>query len=687
MKYFTQQIAPDILRVAVGIAAPAIWESYVVPAERRTGSWKAHEALPMELAVLCKTVGEHGACFRADPQMRFYGLGQQQEGTLEYHGRALTLKHSNTTIAMPLILTNRGYGLYWDCAGRVQADFTCPDSFSLENLDENPIDFYLIRGETLLRQLQLYWELTGPAVLLPRYTFGFWQSKMRYTSQEELLQVARTYRQKGYPLDILVIDFYHWTEMGDFKFDPHAWPDPESMLRQLRDLHVQTMVSIWPYFSEKSKHFRELEQRSGFVHDDAGRALHVTIFNGETAGLYDPFEPAVRRFVWEKARGYFEQGASISWLDSCEPDDGVNLEDFRAVGIHTADGSLQPRINAYALEHCRGFYEGQRRDFPMRRVLTLARSAFSGCQRYGVTVWSGDIGYDYRALRCQITAGLSAAMSGLPFWTTDIGGFQGGDPADAAYRQLYLRWFQYGAFCPMLRVHGCRGAQGMEDLLLGISRGENELWSFGEEAEAIMAKYLRWRYRLLPYFYSAAWQTITTGVPMMRPLVLAFGEECEAISDAFMLGDALLVCPVLEADAKERRVYLPSGCLWYELETGAAHAGGQWIAAEAPLDRIPVFIKSGTVLPIYEEAPLHALELGRPLSLQVYTGTSGELKLYEDDGISWDYEKGAYSVRTLTWNETERQLTVEQTGEGRFAAAIETVRLFYPGGGKNGTKG
>jgi alpha-D-xyloside xylohydrolase len=309
-------------------------------------------------------------------------------------------------------------------------------------------------------------------------------------------------------------------------------------------------------------------------------------------------------------------------------------------------------------------------------VLTLARSAFSGCQRYGVTVWSGDIGYDYEALRKQITAGLSAAMSGLPFWTTDIGGFTGGDPNNEDYRQLYVRWFQYGAFCPMLRVHGSRGVVCFEDLIVGRSRGENELWSFGPDAERMMLKYLKLRYRLLPYIYSAAYETACDGIPMMRPLVMEFGKDCEGIEDQYMFGPALLVCPVLEANACSRRVYLPSGTDWYDFETHERYAGGQWITADAPLDKIPVFVKAGSILPLCDQPLRSTLDNWGSVTLQVFSGADGAARIYCDDGVSYDYEQGKACVVHLSWDDATRQLNTTIEGDPAFALKVSQVQIL-----------
>lgn len=672
-----QHLSDQVIRIAVKAEGAVTPQSYTVRHSCAQTPWQSLADTATEVGGinLCLSPDGRKVTFRTAPDAHYYGMGQLQEGTFDYRGRKLRLKHTNTTIAMPLVLTNCGFGVFWDNPGTTEADFTDEASFSLCNAEGNLPDFYILKAASLKEQLSLYWHLTGPAVMLPRYTFGFWQSKMRYTTQQELIDVARQYRAKGYPLDIIVVDFYHWTKMGDFMFDPECWPNPEEMFAELKAMDVQCMVSMWPYVVEDSRNFELFDRASAFVRQDNGETNHFTIFNGDRAGLYDPFRPEARELYWQQAKGYFDQGATIGWLDSCEPDDGLNVEDFREAGINTADGALNARINAYPLEHCRGVFEGQRKDFPRRRVLTLARSAFSGCQRYGVTVWSGDIGYDYDALRKQITAGLSASMSGLPFWTTDIGGFTGGDPKNEAYRQLYVRWFQYSTFCPMLRVHGSRGAVCMEDLIVGRSRGENELWSFGPRAEEIMLKYLKLRYRLLLYIYSAAHETVRDGVPMMRPLVMEFGRECESIEDQYLFGPSLMVCPVLEADAVSRRVYLPTGAGWYDFDTHEYYPGGQWITVDAPLDRIPVFVRAGAILALCDKELQSASGDWGSVTLQVYPGADGTTEVYCDDGISYDYETGNACVTRLSWDDTTQQLHSGTKGDPAFALKISQVQL------------
>lgn len=586
-----------------------------------------------------------------EQQTEVSGLGQQQAALEGYQGKRIPLLHQNTSITVPFVVTNKGYALLWNCCGTGTADFTEEHTIGFQADWKKSVDYLVFTG-TPLEAVQQLWKLTGPGRMLPEWAFGFWQSKMRYMSQEELLQVARTYRKKGYPLDILVVDFYHWTQMGDFAFDRKQWPCPESMFEELRKLHIKCMVSVWPHISTKSIHYEEFRKKGYFVKDQKGEAVVFPMFNQDDNGLYDPFSKEARELFFQKAKGYYEAGARIWWLDGCEPE--VALEDEKGNAYSTCAGPLQERVLAYPLLHARTFYEGQRQLDPENRVLSFARSAFAGAQKYGVCVWSGDVGHDFPALRSQIAAGLSAAVSGLPFWTTDIGGFTGGDPKEEGYRELYIRWFQYGAFCPLFRVHGSRGAKCEADLLYGISRGENELWSFGEKAERILVKYDRLRYLLLPYIYTQARKTVLEGIPLMQPLYLRHQEEkgIWEIKDQYYFGEALMVCPVTEAGAVTRRVYLPGGCDWYEFWSGDCLEGGQWIFAEAELEKIPVFVRARSVVCMTEPRQ-YVGEKPEALIYAAVYGEQAEGSFYRDDGETYEYEQGNYEETALRYQDGE----------------------------------
>lgn len=613
-----------------------------------------------------------GLRFNTAASAEFYGLGQHQDGAISHKGQTVLLKHRNTVMAMPFLLTNGGFGMLWDNSGATTV--TCGEDGGIlwESAQATQLCFYVFGGDTIDESTREYWRVTGPAHLLPKWALGFWQSKMRYSTQAELLQVARTYREKGYPADIIVVDFYHWTEMGDFTFDPVCWPDPQAMFEELAALHFKCMVSVWPIISEKSKNYGVFSEQGQFVRKPYGNDYRFTFFNGDHGSLYDPFNPAARQQIWKGVEPYYSMGAKIWWLDACEPDVGDESMAQSVGALVCHDGALAPRINAYPMLHQKAFYDGQVAKNPQERPLIFSRSSFPGSQRYSVTVWSGDVGHDFDALKKQIVAGINAAMSGLPFWTTDIGGFTGGAVEDPAYRELYLRWFQFGAFSPLFRVHGCRGAQCQEDLILGLTRGENEIWSFGEESEHIMVFYLRLRYRLMQYLYAYAAQTLQSGSPLMRGLMLDFmrDERTHLIKDQFMLGKDLMACPVVEAGATSRSVYLPMDTLWFDLWSGKQCACGQSVTVSAPLGQMPLFARAGAVLPLVSVKEYVAEEQTAPVDLVIFGGGDGLLPFYDDDGESFAYETGAYLSTQIKWDNA--------TGILRFSACDTPYAKEHP---------
>lgn len=574
-----------------------------------------------------------------------WGLGQQQQAINGYEGQKIPLLHLNTSITVPFITSAAGFSLLWNSSAKGEADFTEKGCLKLSSCGKQDVD-YLVFLSSPMESVQQFWKLTGPGQMLPKWAFGFWQSKMRYTSQEELTRVAETYREKKYPMDIIVVDFYHWTQMGDFTFDSENWPEPEKMMQDLKDLHVKCMVSVWPHISTRSFNYEEMKEKGYFIKNQTGESEVFPMFNKDDNGLYDPFSQEAREFVFQKAKGYYESGARIWWLDGCEPE--VDLEAEDGTPFMSCEGPLKNRVLAFPLMHAKTFYDGQRALDPDKRVISFARSTFAGAQRYGVCVWSGDVGYDFKALRSQIAAGLSAAVSGLPFWTTDIGGFTGGNPEDEAYRELYIRWFQYGAFCSLFRVHGSRGAKSEDDLLYGISRGENELWSFGKQAEKILVRYDRLRYMLLPYIYTQAQRTTSQGIPMMQPLFLRHSQEEKTwdIKDQYYFGEALMVCPVVEENARGREVYFPGEGKWYDFWTGKTYMGGECVWVEAALDTIPVFVKEHTIL-CMKDVEMYTDEKPQAPVYAAVFGDTAQGYYYNDDGETYDYQKGSYEEKEL----------------------------------------
>ena len=540
--------------------------------------------------------------FRAYDGERVFGLGQHLHGRFDQKGAVLDLVQRNAEVTIPFLFSSRGYGLLWNspAVGRVELA-TNGTRWVADSARQ--IDYWVTAGDpsAILRH---YAEATGHAPMLPGWASGFWQSKLRYRTQEELLAVAREHRRRGLPLSAIVVDFFHWTHLGDWRFDPAEWPDPPAMLAELAEMGVELVVSIWPSVSPLSENYREMQERGLLIATEHGPPVHADwadkgVDAHVQVSFYDATNPEARRFVWERAREHYHAlGIRAWWLDACEPElkPGApeNLRYHAGPGLEVA--------NLYPREHARAFYEGMRAEGE-REILSLCRSAWAGSQRYGAALWSGDIATTFASLRDQVRAGLNVALSGIPWWSTDIGGFHGGDPGSASFRELVVRWFQYGAFCPLFRLHGYR--EPRVPLHPTMTGGPNEVWAFGEEAYRAIREMLCLRERLRPYVMAQMRAAHECGTPPMRPLLFDFpgDERAWTVEDAFLLGPDVLVAPVLWEGARERDVYLPHGARWTDAWTGAEHPGGRTVRAEAPLERVPVYLRDGADLPIREPLP------------------------------------------------------------------------------------
>ncbi|MCD6290276.1 MAG: glycoside hydrolase family 31 protein [Anaerolineae bacterium] len=540
------------------------------------------------------------ARFKAYEGERLYGLGQHQHGHLDQKGCVIDLLQRNTEVSIPFLLSNRGYGFLWNspAVGRVELGRN-GTRWVAEAAPQ--LDYWITAGRTPKEILEHYADATGHAPMLPEWAAGFWQCKLRYRSQEELLSVAREYKRRRLPLSVIVVDFFHWTMMGDWKFDPKYWPDPAAMVRELDEMGVKVMVSIWPTVNALSANFAEMQRRGLLVRTERGVPAHTRFEDTRPEGpvyihFYDATNPEARQFVWEQVReNYYRHGIKVWWLDACEPEMyPMHPDNLR---YHLGNGLAV--TNLYPLMHERGFYEGMRSEGE-EEIILLCRSAWAGSQRYAAAVWSGDIQSTFEALQAQVRAGLNIALSGIPWWTTDIGGFFGGDPESPYFRELIVRWFQYGAFCPLFRLHGFRLPAVGRDDRLKFTGGPNEVWSFGDQAYEIIRELMFLRERLRPYIMEQMRVAHEKGIPPMRPLFVDFPEDEEswAVDDEFMFGQDLLVAPVLHEGACSREVYLPAGALWRDAWTGESHEGGQVITAEAPLERIPLYLRDQAHLPI-----------------------------------------------------------------------------------------
>jgi alpha-D-xyloside xylohydrolase len=531
--------------------------------------------------------------FAAYDGERLFGLGQRTHGKLNLKGLALDLAQRNAEVSIPFVLSDRGYGLLWNSPAVGRVEFA-ENATRWQAGQAREIDYWLTASPDPADILARYADATGHAPELPAWASGFWQSKLRYRTQEELLTVAREYRRRGLPLSVIVADFFHWSAMGDYRFDESEWPDPDAMVAELRQMGVELMVSIWPTVSPLSENYGEFYDRGLLVGADQGVEFQQVIADKGMGtpmpvAFYDPTNPRAREYVWSLVKkNYLARGIRVFWLDASEPElnpaNPANLSLYAGPGAEVA--GIYPRENA------RLFADGMATAGQEQTVL-LSRSAWAGSARFGVAVWSGDIPATWDALRQQVRAGLSIAVSGIPWWTTDIGGFHGGDPGNPAYQELIIRWFQYGAFCPLFRLHGDRNPRVPTGHTM--TGGPNEVWSYGAAAYERIVAVLRLRERLRPYLHEQMRVAARDGVPPMRPLWVDFPQDQDAwqTEDEFLLGPDLLIAPVLEPGVRVRDVYLPEGRTWVTAGTGDRHDGGTIVAVPLSLDRIPVFVSEG----------------------------------------------------------------------------------------------
>jgi alpha-D-xyloside xylohydrolase len=530
--------------------------------------------------------------FAAYPGERLYGLGQRTHGRLNLKGLALDLVQRNGEVSIPFVLSDRGYGLLWNVPAVGRVEFA-DNATRWQAGQAREIDYWLTTAPTPAGILARYADVTGHAPELPAWASGFWQSKLRYRTQDELLSVAREYKRRGLPLSVIVADFFHWSAMGDYRFDPAEWPDPGAMAAELRELGVELMVSVWPTVSPLSENYAEFYDQGLLVAADQGPEFQQTIQDKGMAApmpvaFYDPTNPRTRARVWDLVmRNYLAHGIRVFWLDACEPELNPahpgNLSLYAGPGAEVA--GIYPRDNA------RAFAEGMAAAGQDPTVL-LCRSAWAGSQKFGAAVWCGDIPATWESLRQQVRAGLSIAVSGIPWWTTDIGGFHGGDPRNPAYQELIVRWFQYGVFCPLFRLHGDRYPRVPTGH--AMTGGPNEAWSYGDAYEHIAAA-MRLRERLRPYIHEQMRAAARDGLPPMRPLFVDYPDDPAAwrVEDQFLFGPDLLIAPVLVPGATARDVYLPAGPAWTDAWSGARHDGGTTLRVTVSPDRIPVYAREG----------------------------------------------------------------------------------------------
>jgi alpha-D-xyloside xylohydrolase len=584
--------------------------------------------------------------FSPPPTEAFFGLGQHQSGMFNYRGATVELGQNNTDVAIPLLLSSRGYALMWNTAALTYVDNRFPTDLILTAIAGKSIDYYFIYGPEMDTIIHEYRSMTGHAPMLPKWAYGFFQSKDRYISLDEIQKIAQRYRDEHIPLDAMVQDWFWWKNEGDPDFNDNFHDVPKD-LDALHKENVHTMISVWGLLDPKSETYKTLEEK------------HLMV---PGAHVYDPSSPEARDIYWNRLPGkLFAQGWDAFWLDSAEPEEyWPHMGDAILRNKQLAIGNGAEYTNVFPLLHTLGVQDHWKVTTDRKRVFLLTRSAFLGQQRVGATVWSGDVYTSYWSLSHQVPAGLNFALSGYPYWTTDIGGYWPAFPGaieQPAYQELYARWFEFGAFCPIFRTHG--------------HRPNNELWTY-DEVEPALIRYDKLRYRLMPYIYSLAWKVTSEDYTIQRALVMDWrtDEKTWNIGDEFMFGPAILVNPVLKANATHRSVYLPPSPKWYDFWTGAVMSGGQEIEAEAPLDRMPLYIRAGSILLMGPEIEYAAQNPSGPIELRIYRGADGQFDLYEDAGDSYDYEKGQHSVIPIRWNDSAGVLTIGGR-QGSFPGMVE----------------
>lgn len=526
--------------------------------------------------------------FEAEKDEHIYGMGQYPNDCLNLKGTVLELAQKNTQISIPFFISSKGYGFIWNNPSIGRADFSMTHTcFTAEYAKQ--IDYLIFHGNKPAELVRKYSDMTGKAPEMPGYGAGFWQSKLRYYSQENLMNVAREYKKRNLPISVIVADFFHWPETGDWKFDPEFWPDPKGMVEELEAMGIKLLVSVWPTVNINSENYQTLRKNNYLMRPENGVNTFLP-FAGYLTYI-DPFNPEAREFLWSKLKqNYYDLGIRMFWLDESEPEmeplDYENVRYYRGNGLEVS--SLYPYYLAKAI------YDGQVAE-GQKDIINLTRSGWIGIQRFGVVLWSGDIYGDFETLRKQVKAGLNISLCGIPWWNTDIGGFFWSGLSKEEFNEVLIRWFQYATFCPVMRLHGQRPPYTQIEGSPMHTGAPNEVWSYGEEAYEIMSRYLRIREKLKPYILGNMKKASADGTPMMRPLFYDFPDDKQSweIEDQYMFGPDLLIAPVLEKDAKSRIVYLPFGAEWTDALTGNKYDGGQTIIYEVNIENIPVFTRNG----------------------------------------------------------------------------------------------
>lgn len=598
--------------------------------------------------------------FLLDAGEAIYGLGQHQQGKMNQRNQTLLLQQANTEICIPLIHSIKGYALFWD--NYSPTTFTDNEQgMSFDSAVGDLCDYYFVYGGDADKVVAELRNLTGQAPMFPLWSFGFWQSRERYVSQDELVSVVKKYRDLKIPLDGIVQDWRYWGEdhknWNAVEFRNPLFPDPKRMMEEVHRLNAHAIISVWPSFGQETGIYAELKQRNLLME-------HETFPQENGVRVYDAYNPEAREIFWRYMnKNMFSVGMDGWWLDATEPEHSpVKETDF---DYQTHLGSFRKVRNAFPLVSVGGVYDHQRQVSSAKRVFILTRSAFAGQQRYATQAWSGDVISDWEVLRNQISGALNLSLTGIPYWNSDIGGFFSAYKfpegiKDPAFHELYVRWMQFAAFTGMMRSHGTHTPREI------FNFGERGYWAFDAQE-----KIINLRYRLLPYIYSTSWNITSGGGSLMRALFSDFPEDkmvAEA-GDEYMFGQSILVAPVTSTE-KKRSLYLPEGAQWVDFWTGDIQQGGQEITREAPVDMIPLYVKAGSIIPVGPSVQYTTEKPWDDLQIRIYPGADAEFILYEDEADNYNYEKGEYTTIRMTWNDKNREFTIHPR-QGSYAGMLQ----------------
>lgn len=599
--------------------------------------------------------------FENDPTESFYGLGQQQENILDYSGNKIEVFHNykgkgGEKIGVPFLVSSSAYGIIFNNISQTTVDVNIGGKTTFYGDCVKDASFIISMAENIDELYKSYWQIVGKMPMPLKSSLGYIQCKQRYKTQDEVLEVARKYREKNYPIDMMVVDWFHWKVLGDLAVDETNWQDCNAMNKELNGMDIDCMISVWPRFMKESQNYEHIEKNNWFATNQDGEVVYGTE-NDRRGALIDTTNPECGKWYFDTiAKNYGEKGFNAWWTDENEPD--LWPYEFK---LHAGKG--YEVFNLYPFTHSKAIYDGHRSKYN-HRCCTLSRAAYLGAQQFGTQFWSSDIYPTWEVYEKQITTAINFCATGLGLWSSDIGGWQRLPDEDKVktdnsllletkgslkgvvtlkdFPELYVRWFQFSVFCPVLRAHG--------------TRNENEVWSYGEDNEKILVDFLKLRYRLMPYIYSNIFKLHKYGTPILRGLFMdfSFDENVKSIKDEFLFGSSILVAPVTKQGENEREVYLPKGVNWYDFFTGEKFKGGQTISVKAELNSIPLFVRENSIIPMGEVVE-NTKTPQKNIELWVY-GENAEFDLYEDDGVSYNYEKGDFNLTKITYKKGELEI-------------------------------